>query len=100
MGLNRRSMKRQSGYIYKRADWWVLRYRENMLEGGKIVRRQLAKQLTEIKPQHSRLKNPPQEVLDMAEDFLRPLNRGEGNPQTTQTIGQFAEDFFFPMLER
>jgi integrase len=36
----------------------------------------------------------------MAEDFLRPLNRGEANPQATQTIRQFAEDLFFPMLER
>ena len=36
----------------------------------------------------------------MAEDFLRPLNRGEANPQATQTIGQFADDLFFPMLEK
>jgi integrase len=93
-------MKKQNGYIYRRAGWWVLRYRENLLEGGRIVRKQLAKQLSEIKPEHSRLKKPPQEVLDAAEDFLRPLNRGEANTQATQTIGQFAEDLFFPMLEK
>jgi len=93
-------MKKQSGYIYRRAGWWVLRYRENLLEGGHIVRKQLAKQLIEIKPEHSRLKKPPQDVLDKAEDFLRPLNRGEANTQATQTIGQFADDLFFPMLEK
>jgi integrase len=93
-------MRKQSGYIYKRAGWWVLRYRENLLEGGKVVRRQLAKQLSEIKPEHLRLKRAPQEVLDLASDFLRPLNRGESNPQTTQTIGHFADELFFPMLER
>ncbi|MGA8617371.1 MAG: hypothetical protein WB660_02470 [Candidatus Sulfotelmatobacter sp.] len=42
------------------------------------------------------MKKAPAAVLDMAEDFLRPLNRGEGNPQATQTIGQFAKDLFFP----
>jgi integrase len=93
-------MKKQNGYIYRRAGWWVLRYRENMLENGQIVRKQLAKQLAEIKPEHKRLKSAPPEVLDMAEDLLRPLNRGEANPQATQTIQQFAENLFFPMLER
>lgn len=93
-------MKKQNGYIYRRAGWWVLRYRENLSENGQIVRRQLAKQLAEIKPEHKRLRTAPAEVLNMAEDFLRPLNRGEGNPQTTQTIGEFAEDLFFPMLKR
>lgn len=38
--------------------------------------------------------------MDAAEDHLRPLNRGTANPQATQTIRQFAEDLFFPMLER
>lgn len=93
-------MKKQNGYIYQRAGWWVLRYRENLLEGGQIVRKQLAKQLAEIKPEHSRLKRPPSEILRMADDFLRPLNRGEANPQATQTIGRFADELFFPMLEK
>ena len=93
-------MKKQRGYIYRRAGWWVLRYRENLLANGQIVRKQLAKQLAKIKPEHSRLKSPPDYIEDMAEDILRPLNRGEANPQATQTIRQFAENLFFPMLER
>lgn len=91
-------MKTQTGYIYRRSGFWVLRYRENMLENGKIVRKQLAKQLAAIKPEHKRLRNAPAEVLEMAEDLLRPLNRGQANPQATQTIGEFAENIFFPML--
>jgi integrase len=93
-------MKKQNGYIYRRAGWWVLRYRENLLENGRIVRKQLAKQLAEIKPEHKRLKNAPAEVREIAEDFLRPLNRGGANPQATQTIAEFAKNLFFPMLER
>ena len=53
-------MKKQNGYIYRRAGWWVLRYRENLLDGGQVVRKQLAKQLAEIKPEHSRLKKAAQ----------------------------------------
>jgi integrase len=92
-------MKKQNGYIYRRAGWWVLRYRENVIENGQIVRRQLAKQLAAIAPEHKRLKKAPPEVLAMAEDLLRPLNRGQANPQATQTIGEFAENVFFPMLD-
>ena len=90
-------MKKQNGYIYRRAGWWVLRYRENVLENGRMVRRQIAHKMEEIKPEHARLKRPPaSDIEDVAEDFLRPLNRGGRNPQATQTIGQFAENFSFP----
>ena len=67
-------MKKQSGYIYPRAGWWVLRYRENVIENGQVIRKQLAKQLAEISPEHARLKRPPREIEDMAEKFLRPMN--------------------------
>ena len=93
-------MKKQSGYIYQRGGWWVLRYRESILEQGMIVRRQMAKQLAPVAPEHKRLKRAPAEILTLAEDHLRPLNRGTANPQATQTIGQFVEDLFFPMLQR
>ena len=95
----KRNTKRQGGYIYPRAGWWVLRYRDDVLEGGELIRRQLAKQLTPIKPEHARLKRAPADVEDMAEAFLRPLNSGEANPQSTQSIGQFVENYFFPRLE-
>jgi hypothetical protein len=85
--------------IYPRAGWWVLRYRDDVLEGGELVRKQLAKQLAQIKPEHARLKRAPAEVEKMGADFLHPLNNGETNPQSTQTIGQFVENYFFPRLE-
>jgi hypothetical protein len=48
-------VKHQKGYIYRRAGWWVLQYRENIIENGQVVRRQLAKQLAPIAPEHARL---------------------------------------------
>jgi hypothetical protein len=74
----KRNTKRQGGYIYPRAGWWV-RYRDDVLQGGELIRKHLAKQLTAIKPEHARLKRAPADVEDMAEAFLRPLNGGETN---------------------
>ena len=92
-------MKKQSGYIYKRAGWWVLRFREDLLEGGQVVRRQMALQLTPIAPEHARLKRAPDEVKKMAEKFLRPLNDNETKPEATQTISSFVDGLFFSGLK-
>jgi integrase len=92
-------MKKQNGYIYRRAGWWVLRYRENLLERGQIVRRQMAKQLAPVAPEHARLKRAPDKVKKMAEKFLRPLNDNEIRPEATQTIAAFVDGLFFPELK-
>jgi integrase len=93
-------MKKQSGYIYRRSGWWVLRYRENVIENGELVRKQLAKQLAEIAPEHNRLKRPPKDIEDMAEKFLRPMNDGETKPEQTQTITAFVDARFLPQLKQ
>lgn len=92
-------MKQQRGYIYPRAGWWVLRYRESLLENGQIVRRQLAKRLAPIAAEHARLKRAPKDIEDQAERFLRPMNDGETKPEQTQTIGSFVDGMFFPQLK-
>lgn len=92
--------KKQSGYIYQRAGWWVLRYREDVIENGQVVRRQLAKQLAEVAPEHSRLKRPPKSIEEQAEKFLRPLNDGESKPQQTETISAFVDSRFLPQLKQ
>ena len=92
-------MKQQKGYIYPRAGWWVLRYRENVIENGRVVRKQLAKQLKPIAPEHARCKRPPKDIEQEAEKFLRPLNDGETKPEQTQTIGSFTDSLFFPHLK-
>lgn len=94
-----RRAREQSGYIYKRAGWWVLRYRENVLEGGKLKRRQLAKQIEQVSPEHMRLKRPPPEIEDKAKAMLQPLNCRTYTPEATQTLGHFVEHVFFPNIE-
>jgi len=94
-----RRAREQSGYIYKRGGWWVLRYRENVLEGGELKRRQLAKQIEQVSPAHMRLKRPPPEIENKAKAMLQPLNNHSYTPEATQTLGHFVERVYFPNLE-
>jgi integrase len=94
-----RRTREQSGYIYKRGGWWVLRYRENVLEDGELKRRQLAKQIEQVSPEHVRLKRPPPEIQDKAKAILQPLNNHAYTPEATQTLGHFVEHVYFPNLE-
>ena len=94
-----RRAREQSGYIYKRGGWWVLRYRENVLEGGVLKRRQLAKQIEQVSPEHQRLKRPPPEIQAKVKDILHPVNTHAYTPEATQTLGEFVDKVYFPNLE-
>ncbi len=41
-------MRKQAGYIYQKSGWWYLRYRENVMESGQLVRRQIAKRIAPV----------------------------------------------------
>src|SRR5256885_9327481 len=94
-----RRAREQSGYIYKRGGWWVLRYRENVLEGGELKRRQLAKQIEQVSPEHMRLKRAPPEIEDKAKAMLQPLNNHTYTPEATQSLEHFVEHVYFPNIE-
>ena len=66
---------------------------------GQLVRRQLAKQIEPVKREHSRLKRPPAEIEARAREILQPLNNGSYTPEATQTLNQFVERVYFPILE-
>jgi integrase len=92
------SQRKQSGYIYQRGGWWVLRYREDVYENETKVRRQMAKQLAPVAPEHKRLKRPPAEVQREAEQFLSPFNR-EPNLDATRSMRAFVEGFYLPHVK-
>jgi hypothetical protein len=94
-----RRSREQSGHIFRRSQWWMLRYRETVLEDGQLVRRQFARQLEPIRPEHKRLKRPPPEIEDKAKQLLQPLNTHAYILEATQNLGQFAETVYFPNLE-
>lgn len=90
--------RKQRGYIYARAGWWTLRYRENVLENGQLIRRQLAKRICEVAPEHSRLRRPPATVVAKAEELLRPVNDGTYTPESTVNLADFVERVYFPEI--
>jgi integrase len=92
-------MKTQNGYVYRRAGWWVLRYRDAILEDGKLVRKQLAHRLAPIETEHAKLKRPPKSIRDKAERYLQPVNRGETKPEATQTLTAFVDNIFLPQVK-
>src|SRR5690348_5673951 len=89
--------RQQNGYIYKRGGWWVLRYREDVYEADKLVRKQMAKQLAPVAPEHLRLKRAPPEIERQAQDFLAPFNR-EPNTDATRSIRAFVDGFYLPLI--
>jgi integrase len=94
-----RRQRKQAGYIYRRGGWWVLRYREDVLENGRLVRRQLAKQIEPVATEHKRLQRPPDSVKTKAENLLQPLNNHTYTPEATETLEQFVERVYFPSIE-
>src|SRR4051812_22925585 len=94
-----RRAREQSGYIYPRSGWWVLRYRENVVENGHLKRRQLAKQIEPIRPEHMRLKRPPPEIVTRAKAILQPVNSHAHTPEATQSLEHFVESVYFSNLE-
>jgi integrase len=93
-------MKKQNGYVYQKGGWWILRYREDVLESGQIIRKQVTHRLEPVAKDHARLKRPPDTIRKAAEKFLRPLNDGEVKPESTQTIGAFVDELFLPQVKQ
>jgi integrase len=94
-------MSRQKGYAFRAGDFWWVRYFESRVESGKVVRRQHAKKLTKVLPEHRRLKRPPEYVEQLQSEFLAKVNRGDTAPERHTTFNDFFTDVFVPhMSER
>jgi integrase len=87
---------KQGGYVYRKGNAWFLRYRDTVIENGKAVRKQYAKRLATVAPEHARLRNPPASILELAEDELRPVNDAKVTIESTQTLSQFVDGVYFP----
>lgn len=74
----------------------MLRYRDTVPEASHLVRRQMARQIEPVKPEHRRLKRPPPEIEDKARTMLQPLNNHTYTPEAMQTIEQFVDGVYFP----
>src|SRR5437016_4315650 len=83
--------RKQTGYVYKRAGWWVLRYRQTVNQAGTLKVVQRAARLVPAGAPHYRTKAS---VRDLAEEHLAQINKQNQEPQTVVTISDFVTRIF------
>lgn len=84
----------QKGYVFKAGAWWYLRYFDSRVDNGKVVRRQVAKKLTAVLPEHKRLKRPPEYVEGLQAEIMASVNRGAAEPERHVTLADFFTNVF------
>src|SRR5262249_47499388 len=87
--------RKQSGHLYKRNGWWVLRYRTTVCEGGQLKVVQRAKQIAAIDEHHKTRAS----VRGLVDDVLKPLNDSRPAPHTVTTLGEFVESIYLPFVD-
>ena len=92
-------MANQSGHVFRKGNAWFLRYRDSLVEDGQLVRKQICRKLSNVDPDHVRLRKPPQSVLDLAQEELSPVNSSKLEPTKNVTVQDFVTQVYFPNLQ-
>jgi len=91
-----RTRHHQAGYVFKKGSNWYVRYRGNVqLDDGAVERVQKCRTLVEASGQY-RTKAAAEEL---AEEFMRSVNRGEHRPESTMSLNRYIEDCYLPYVE-
>jgi integrase len=88
--------RHQTGAIWKENGAWFGRWREDVLEDGRIVRKRKCQKLCDYSDRY-RTKTDVRPLLD---DILRPINEGRSDARATMQLGAFVENFYFPYCEQ
>ena len=86
--------RQQTGYIWRVGNSWFGRWREDVLEDGKVVRRQRSKRLADYCDRYK----TERDVQPLLDEILRPLNEGRADVQSTLTLASFVGDFYLPYV--
>ena len=92
-----RTRHHQAGYVFRKGSNWYVRYREGVqLENGSLQRIQKCYKLAEASGQY-RTRDAAEEL---AEEFIRSVNRGDVRPESTMSLNRFIEDCYLPYVEQ
>jgi hypothetical protein len=92
-----RTRHHQAGYVFRKGSNWYVRYREDVqLENGSVQRIQKCHKLAEASGQY-RTRDAAEEL---AEEFIRSVNRGDVRPESTMSLNRFIEDCYLPYVEQ
>ncbi len=87
-------MREQTGHVYKRSGFWVLRYRQTINQGGELKTVQKGFQLAPIDAHHKTRKS----VEGLVKDKLKDINQSNRTPETVVTIGDFVASIYLPYV--
>jgi integrase len=87
--------RQQKGYIWKVGRSWHGRWREDVLEDGRVVRKQLSAKLADVCDRY-RCKS---DVRPLLAEKLRPINEGKTRPESTLPVAEFIENHYLPFVE-
>lgn len=83
--------REQKGYVFHRGDSWFVRYYDDVLDAGKIVRTQVCKKLDVKYGGEYRTKKS---VASFVREKLAPINSGAVNPHSTMTVTSFVDETY------
>lgn len=90
-------MREQSGYLFHKGGSWFVRYADNVLVDGKVVRKLLCHKLDVPYGGQYRTKAS---VKSFVREFLAPINAGAVNAQSTMSLESFVDGPYFEWCER
>src|SRR5713101_710748 len=87
--------RQQSGYIWKVGGSWYGRWREDVLEEGRVVRKQRSAKLADVSDRY----RTKADVRPLLAEKLRPINEGRTRPESTLAVAEFVESHYLPFVE-
>jgi hypothetical protein len=87
--------RQQTGYIWKVGGSWYGRWRDNVVEDGRVVRKQCSVKLADVCDRY----RTKADVRLLLAEKLRPVNEGRTRPESTLPVAQFVEKHYLPFVE-
>ena len=85
-------MKQQKGFIFKASRAWYVKYREDVIEDGHVVRKLRTHRLAHVDDNCK----TESDARMLANDFLEPFNRGKVDASSARTLAEFADAVWLP----
>jgi hypothetical protein len=87
--------RHQQGYIWRKGHNWYGRWWDDVIEEGRVVRKQRAKKLAEYCDRY----RTERDVRPLLDEILRPLNDGKTQPEGTLSVAKFVDSYYLPFVE-
>jgi integrase len=86
----------QKGFIFKKSGSWFLRYRDNFVVDGQLVRKQKCVKLAEHGDRYRR----PSDLNDLVAEKMSGVRQADKCPHSSDPFASYVEDVYLPFVER